>query len=197
MNTMEIAASTRTGLEPSKDTSGCLESKDLLAADFDRLYALAFRFLMHRVFDRELAEELTAQTFCKVAATVQRVGNDAGQLQAWVLRIAANVAATHYRRHAVRRLFRLNAVKTGQGRASAVPGEDLSACERDARVRAALRSLAPREQTVLVLRYFLELPHREIAAVLGCREDAARARLSRAMNALRSKLNRVGEMPTS
>jgi RNA polymerase sigma factor (sigma-70 family) len=36
-------------------------------------------------------------------------------------------------------------------------------------VRDALRSLRPRQRTAVVLRYFEDLPEREIAELLGCR----------------------------
>jgi RNA polymerase sigma-70 factor (ECF subfamily) len=47
-------------------------------------------------------------------------------------------------------------------------------------VRAALRSLPHEVRLALVLRYYLELPFEEIAAVLGCSVEAARSRVRRA-----------------
>lgn len=55
-------------------------------------------------------------------------------------------------------------------------------------VRRVLRSLPSRARLALVLRYYLDLPYPEVAAVLGCSENAARVRVSRATAAMRVAL---------
>jgi RNA polymerase sigma-70 factor (ECF subfamily) len=59
--------------------------------------------------------------------------------------------------------------------------------ELQARVRSALDRLAANDREVLVLRYLEELPHREIAMVLGITEAAVKTRHVRA-------LERLGEL---
>lgn len=153
-----------------------------LGADFDRLCALVYRFLLHRVFDRELAEELTAQTFYRSAAGLARLGDDAQRVQAWVLRVAMHTANTHYRRQRLRQIF------LGRfARSRPVAAEPADPHRLD-RVRVALLALPPKHQSVVVLRYYVQLSYDDIAAVLGCRPDAARARLSRALRELRQCL---------
>ena len=68
------------------------------------------------------------------------------------------------------------------------PGYDDSRVLELQQVRVALQSLAPRHQSVIVLRYFMEMPFEQIGAVLGCRQDAVRTRLSRALKALRRRM---------
>jgi RNA polymerase sigma-70 factor, ECF subfamily len=154
----------------------------LLGAEFDRLYGLVYRFLLHRVFDRELAEELTAQTFYKSAAGLARLGDDIQHVQAWVLRVAMHTANTHYRRQRLRQIFLGRFARSRS--VSAEPADP----QRMDRVRAALLALPPKHQSVVVLRYYVQLSFDDIAAVLGCRPDAARARLSRALRELRQRL---------
>ncbi len=48
-----------------------------------------------------------------------------------------------------------------------------------------LAGLTERQRAVIVLRYYLDLPDREIAAVLGCREGTVRSLASRAVAELR------------
>ena len=164
------------------------EPGEALAAHFDQLYAVVHRFLAHRVFDPELAEELTARTFYKAAVSRRRVDRDRRAVQAWVLRIAINVANTHFRRRRLRRLLlgriaRSNSRTTEpESAAKSIDGE------RTARVRAALLALPPKSQTVVVLRYYLDMSYDDIAGLIGCRPDAARARLSRALKELRAQL---------
>lgn len=50
----------------------CGRPLELLVSDFDRFYAVVHRYLLHRVFDIELAEDLTAETFYRAATRSRR-----------------------------------------------------------------------------------------------------------------------------
>ena len=64
----------------------------LLAKEFETLYACVHRYLLHRFFDRELAEELTARTFYKAAAHVSGPWGEIRDVRVWLLRVATNLA---------------------------------------------------------------------------------------------------------
>jgi RNA polymerase sigma factor (sigma-70 family) len=55
-------------------------------------------------------------------------------------------------------------------------------------VQRALRKLPTRTREVLVLRYYLDLPHAEIAQTLGISESTARATASRGLAILTEHL---------
>jgi RNA polymerase sigma-70 factor (ECF subfamily) len=160
----------------------------LLALEFEQFHALVYRYLLHRLFDPELAEELTAQTFCKAAGAIDRIQGDARQIRLWLLRTATNLANTHHRWNRVRQLFyrRLTSVKavTTETDPASVPSSD----QRLARIRGALLTLRPKYQTVVVLRYYSQMSFTDIAAVTGYREDTVRTRLSRAIKEMRARL---------
>ena len=62
-------------------------------------------------------------------------------------------------------------------------------CKLEAeRVRNALLELAPAQRDVLVLRFFEELGHAEVARRLGRTEQAVRALQYRALRQLRAKM---------
>jgi RNA polymerase sigma-70 factor (ECF subfamily) len=61
-------------------------------------------------------------------------------------------------------------------------------------MRRALRGLPEKARLAVVLRYYLDLPSSEIAELLGCSENAAKVRVSRAVAALRAALQ-VPEVP--
>jgi RNA polymerase sigma-70 factor (sigma-E family) len=50
---------------------------------------------------------------------------------------------------------------------------------------AALRTLPARQQAVLVLRFWLDLPEAEIARAVGCRPGTVKSTLARGLDALR------------
>ena len=56
-------------------------------------------------------------------------------------------------------------------------------------VRAALGELTPRQRAAVVLRYFDDLPEREIAVALGCRPGTVKSLLSRSMEKLKESLH--------
>ncbi len=54
----------------------------------------------------------------------------------------------------------------------------------------AIGRLRPDRRTVVVLRYWADLPHAEIAEVLGCPVTTVRTRLHRALSELRAEVAR-------
>ncbi len=103
-------------------------------------------------------------------------------VRAWLFGIARHVCAR--RLEGRRREQRLLEVVPTEGEAA-----DGFATRRRARaVRAAMEQLKPSERDALVLRYVADLSHREIATACNIDEAAARKRVSRALDALRTVL---------
>lgn len=148
-------------------------------------YDAVFRYCVHRVFDRHLAEDLTSETFLKAVQHFHRFdGDNEGQFRNWLYRIATNVANAHLRktarrqellRHAARPQYHEDSTKAQQ-------------TERIASIERALLALKPRHQTVITLRYLENLKLTEIADVLGCTPGTARSRMARALAQLRKKV---------
>jgi RNA polymerase sigma factor (sigma-70 family) len=60
-------------------------------------------------------------------------------------------------------------------------------------LRRAVNRLGHDDRLALVLRFYVDLPYEEIAAVLGISEAAARSRTQRAVRRLRPQLGKSGE----
>ncbi len=58
----------------------------------------------------------------------------------------------------------------------------------DAVLLAAVRELPPKQRTAVVQRYLLDRPYAEVAAVVGCSEDAARQNVRAGLQRLRQDL---------
>ena len=130
-------------------------------------------FLLTR--SREVAEELAHDAFVKLYETYDQVDRPAGWLRTTVVRLAIN----WQRRQAVERR-RLAAID-----ASPPLGEP----QLD-ETWEALGRLKPGRQTVLVLRFYEDLSHRDIAKLLGCPAATVRSRTKRALNDLRREVTR-------
>ena len=58
----------------------------------------------------------------------------------------------------------------------------------DAGLLTAVRGLPPKQRTAVVQRYLLDRPYAEVAAIVGCSEDAARQNVRAGLQRLRDEL---------
>jgi len=128
--------------------------------------------------DADLAEELAQDALLKACREWERVRTFAAP-GAWVHRVAINLANSSFRSRAARRraLRRLD-------------GDRREAVDRDPAIDLALRSaladLPGTMRAVLILRYFADLPVKEVASVLSCPEGTVKTLTARALTKLRN-----------
>ena len=137
---------------------------------------IVWRFLVSCVGPVE-AEDCFQETFIAALHAYPRLRADSN-LRAWVMTIAHNKALDSHRSRARR----------------AVPVAEPAAVDsrteppretRDETLWAAVGELPTRQRSAVVLRYLADLPHRDIAAAIGCSEDAARRSLHDGLTNLR------------
>lgn len=133
------------------------------------------------------AEEATQDAFLKAWRALPRFRPGA-PFRPWLLAIVANEARAKRRASGRREAWTLRlAGEPLVGDSARSPEAALLDHERRGELLAALAALSERDRTVLSLRYLVELPEREIAAVLGCRPGTVKSRLSRALEHLRTE----------
>jgi RNA polymerase sigma-70 factor (ECF subfamily) len=123
------------------------------------------------VGSHDLAREVVQEAFAR-ALRQQRKFRGEGSLEAWVWKIALNVALK---------------MRRGLAREWALDQEyEVAARETapDRDVRAAVRALPPRRRLVVFLRYFADLSYAEIAAIAGVSEGTVAATLAQAKEEL-------------
>jgi RNA polymerase sigma-70 factor (ECF subfamily) len=135
------------------------------------------------------AEEAAQDAFVKAWRALPRF-REGAPFRPWLLAIVANEARTRRRAAGRRAAWTLRAAReqTASGDAAPSPEAAVLTGERRDELLAALTRLGERDRTVLALRYLLDLPEREIAAVLACRPGTVKSRLSRATERLRAEL---------
>ena len=144
------------------------------------------------------AEDAVARAWPGWAAAAGGEGDPIEVPRAWLTRVVSRQALNHLRSAAVRRERYVGpwlpeplvtaAQPAVDGRAGpaapAAPPDPLDVVVRDESVRLAflvvLDTLTPEQRVAFVLHDVLDLPFREVAAVLGCEEAAARQHASRA-----------------
>lgn len=136
--------------------------------------------------DADVAAELAQEALARACHRWGRVAA-MEHPRAWLHRVGINLANRHYRRRAGERA----AVQRAAARVVAVT-EDHDLAEVLA-VRAAVASLPSRQRTALVLRYYGDLPVRQVAEIMGCREGTVRALTAQAVARLRGEPGLLGE----
>jgi RNA polymerase sigma-70 factor (ECF subfamily) len=158
------------------------------ATIFDRHFDSVHAYLQRRV-GRDLADELSAQTF--LVAFDKRGGYDSRQDDArpWLLGIATNLLRRH-RRDEVRKLraYARSAVDPVLDVFDGIESR-MDASELRRELVDALADLPPEELDPLLLYAWAELTYTEIAAALNVPTGTVRSRLSRARGRIRAALD--------
>ena len=160
-----------------------------------RVYAL----LLRQCGDRELAEELTQQTFVKLVSQLTRQRyNEQGKFESWLFRIAVNGLRDEMRRR--RRQARPTDFTAGDnadgsdriaepaGPKAQDPFEGASRSEQIELLRRAVAHLSEADQQILHLRHTAGLSYVQIAETLNEPLGTVLARGHRALGKLRQKL---------
>lgn len=150
---------------------------------FRRLLPRALRVARRILGDETQAEDAAAEALARAHASWSKVGRTP-YLDAWILRVTANVAVDMGRRRA--RTF-----SAGLDLAGAIgPDENI---ERDAEVThialvVALAALPRRQRDVIVLRYLEGLSEEDVAQALGVSLGTVKKNGFRARETLRKRL---------
>ena len=149
----------------------------LYVRHFDRVYA----YLAATVGNRHDAEDLTVQTFVRVIESIHRFEQRATPFEAWLFRIARNLAVDHFRRSR-----RVEPTEAPPPDAPPQPSAEEQALSRlDGRgVLADVRTLPRPQRQVLGLKFLLSLSNAEAAAALEKSEGAVKALQHRALESL-------------
>lgn len=131
------------------------------------------------------ADELAQETFLAVWKRADQYRPERGSAAGWIFTIARNLRIDALRRERSAMAYDL-AVVEPEGPAS--PETEISAVQRQARLREAVRAL-PRDQVeVIELSFFADKPHAEIARDLCLPLGTVKSRLRLAVIKLRAAL---------
>lgn len=162
-------------------------------AAFDGLYLLfadrVYRYLLARVGDPDLAEEVTSQSFLRLIEKIDiyRIGprDNAAIFSAWLYRLAHNKMVDVLRSHKRAQESPLElALQVGDGRVIDVVEERLDF----ERILATLQHLNEQQREVILLRFVEDLSIAETAMTMQKSEGAVKALQHRALESLRRHL---------
>lgn len=149
---------------------------------YDRHFDAVARYCLRRL-PEHMAQDAVSEVFLTAWRRLASMPTDDGSLP-WLYGVARNVVRNASRSQ--RRSLRLSAKSKAQPHyPEPSPELQIVRNEQDAEIVAALESLKPDDQEVLRLRAYEGLSVKQISVALGCSEEAAKKRVSRALNRLR------------
>ena len=162
-------------------------------------------FVYRMVGDRELANDLTQETFLRVVNRASSYSRKA-KFTTWLYTIARNQSIDALRKRKHRRHASLDQPRgkdpEGQTLMDRLPGrgddgfERTDAAEMTARIGEAIGGLSEEQREVFVMREFKRLPFKEIAQVVGVSENTIKSRMRYALENLRLALaDYAGDVP--
>ncbi len=152
---------------------------------FRRYVDDVYRFVRRRTGSDALADDLTAATFERCWRELAGFVPKRSTLRPWLMRVAANELASHFRSEG-RRRRREELVAVRDVAAATWSEPDLG----DAALVAGLAALDERHQVVLSLRFLAELSTEEAADALDVGRRHFAVMQYRALTALRRQLER-------
>ncbi len=151
---------------------------------YRRHYDAVFRYCVHRLFERQAAEDVTSDVFLKAVENIHRFRGNEQQFRNWLYRIATNGVNNYLRKTARRNRL----LKAACEQANSQVTDCGESADKLALLKEAVFFLKPRYQTIITLRFFENLKLTEIAEVLGSSPGTIRSQLARALAKLRKKL---------
>jgi len=141
---------------------------------YDRHFGAVFRFALHCVGRRELAEDLTSDAFLALYQNWKKIDPD--QLPGWLITVVKHRAVDHWRRSSREELY-------------ADPPPE-AATEFDSQLGSFLlenKALKPMHRVCLILRYVHGMSREEIAIKLGMTDNQVKGTLQYALELLRQQ----------
>jgi len=171
--------------------------RELLARYERPVFSLIFRM----VRDREMAEDLSQETFIKVLNNIDRYSPDF-KFSSWLFKIANNLTIDHLRR---RRLDTISiegapdAVTAESARATSIalasgtesPLAELESKELGASIERAISQLRPEYRACIMLRHVEDRSYEEIAEIVKLPLGTVKTYIHRARHELRAALDDV------
>ncbi len=162
-----------------------------------------FSLLFRMVRDRELAEDLSQETFVKALNAIESYRPEF-KFSSWIFKIANNAAIDHLRRRELDTLSlegsphaetpeAMEATALQIGAAQETPLDEVEARELGGQIEAAIARLRPEYRACILLRHVEGRAYEEIADMLDLPLGTVKTYIHRARNELRQMLAHLRE----
>jgi RNA polymerase sigma factor (sigma-70 family) len=164
-------------------------SEDAFRTLVERHAGFVYHTALRQVGNHHQAEEITQAVFIALARKAGSI-NANTVLSGWLFRATRYAIANHLRSNTRRRRHEQEAMLM---QSLFQPGEAAAVSDQmTPHLNDALNKLSDKDREAVLIRFFQNKSHKEVAQMLGVSEDAAKVRVSRAMEKLRLIFSRQG-----
>ncbi len=132
------------------------------------------------------ANDLTQETFLKVHKNFDQF-KGRSSIDTWIYRIAVNLGINFLKRRKAKQFIGLDLIKDLQA-----DEPHTTATESKAIVQKAIAKLPAKQQMVVTLRTYQELPFKEIANLTDMTENSAKVNYAHALKNLKKSIEQMG-----
>jgi RNA polymerase sigma-70 factor, ECF subfamily len=153
---------------------------------YKEYYEKIYRYCKIQMYNDTGAEDICQETFLRAWKSLPKFTiNDHGTFQAFLFRIARNLIIDVSRKKKEYSLAAYEEVETNEDFAADV--DRTTAVEQ---LKKALAKLNDKDRQIIILRYFEEMSHTEVAKIVGIKEGALRVRTIRLLQKMKSLLKK-------
>ncbi|MFH0776252.1 MAG: sigma-70 family RNA polymerase sigma factor [Patescibacteria group bacterium] len=151
---------------------------------YDLFSRKIYAFIFYKTFHRELAEDLTSQTFIKALEKINSFSPKKGSFNTWIYAIARNSVIDHFRtQKKVQNIEDVFDLASNENIAT-----EFTQKSEFAEVHAGLQKISPRQREIIILRIWEGYKFREIAEILGKTEAAIKMDFFRGIKSLKKEI---------
>ncbi|NIW09400.1 MAG: sigma-70 family RNA polymerase sigma factor [Gammaproteobacteria bacterium] len=156
-----------------------------LAEIHDIYYMPIFRYVLFRVNNQELAEDLTSEVFIRLLSALHERNAPQNTLRGWLFKVASFIVNDYYRQQ-----HRHPQVELDESIPTSIsdPSECVTVKLEHENLRQLVTKLTAEQQNVLAFRFGYGMSIREVAQAVGKSEAAVKQLQARAIASLSRKL---------
>lgn len=150
---------------------------------YDRYIKRIYNFVFYKTYNKEIAEDITSQTFFKALNNIQSVDPERS-FSSWLYKIAQNTVIDHYRKD--RPTQDIDDVWDISDETDFV--HDIETDLQFKKVKKHLDQLSLVERDIIIMRVWQDMSYKEIAEVVGKTEANCKMIYSRSIKKLREMM---------
>jgi RNA polymerase sigma-70 factor (ECF subfamily) len=158
---------------------------------FRALHPRVYAYVRYRVANLQEAEDLTSEIMERALTHLETYDRRKGAFSTWLFRIAHNTFVNYLKRQQRQSQYQADLGDGLEDLAVEAPSPEQAAVRKEeiAHLLACLRTLSPRQQEILSMRFAGRMTNRDIAHILDMNERTVSVIILRALRALRRKLH--------
>jgi RNA polymerase sigma-70 factor (ECF subfamily) len=175
----------------NQDSLNSAPTEPDVEAWFRDLHPRVYAYVRYRVANLQEAEDLTSEVMERALTHLETYDRRKGAFSTWLFRIAHNTFVNYLRRQKRQSQYQADLGERLEDLAIDAPSPEQMAVRKEeiARLLACVRTLSPRQQEILSMRFAGRMTNREIAQILEMNERTVSVTILRALRALRRKLH--------